>query len=52
MYRFIGYHIKRNCFSAIVYALKNKMTAAAVADDDVDGDDDVNNGTDDIDMGN
>lgn len=37
----------RNCF-----ALKIEMKAAAVADDDVDGDDDVNNSTDDIDMGN
>ena len=45
-----GYHIKHNCFSAIVFALKIKITIAAVVagDDDVDGDD----SNDDIDKGN
>ena len=42
---------KKNCFSAIVFALKIKITVAAVVDD-VDGDDDVNHSNDDIDKGN
>ena len=45
---------KNNCFSAIVFSLKIKITIAAVVavDDDVDGDDDVNHSNDDIDKGN
>ena len=45
------YHIKHNCFSAIVFALKIKTIPPGV-DDDVDSTDDVNDYNDDIEKGN
>ena len=46
-----GYHIKRNCFSAIVFTLKIKTIPPAV-DDYVYSTGDVNDYNDDIDKGN
>ena len=49
-----GYHIKHNCFSAIVFALKIKTTSLGVVVVGADADrvDGVNDNNDDIDKGN